>query len=101
MALISKLFKGDPAFEICLVRDSAHITPGAVGAHVSKIHTALFIFDNYSVAPMELSAGLLSAGWSSDESTVSSPMTKLSTPSAEARPVKCLGPESLAAGITS
>jgi peptidoglycan hydrolase-like protein with peptidoglycan-binding domain len=31
----------DPQLEACLVRDSAHITPGAQGAHVKKIQTAL------------------------------------------------------------
>jgi hypothetical protein len=56
MALQSKLFKGDPKFEACLVKDSAHITSGAVGDHVSKIHTALFVVDNYSVSPRELAA---------------------------------------------
>jgi len=56
MALTSKLFKGDPIFEACLIKDSAHITPGAHGDHVSKIHTALFIIDKFSVSPRELSS---------------------------------------------
>jgi len=54
MPLESKLFKGDPALNACLVEDSAHITPGAVGPHVGKIHTALFILDDFSVARDEL-----------------------------------------------
>jgi len=54
MPLESKLFKGDPALAACHVQDSAHITSGAVGPHVGKIHTALFILDNYSVARDEL-----------------------------------------------
>ena len=37
MSLKSRIFKGDPVFEACLVRDNAHITPGAVGKHVGKI----------------------------------------------------------------
>jgi hypothetical protein len=41
MALQSKLFRGDAALEACLVRDSAHVVPGAVGNHVCKIQTAL------------------------------------------------------------
>lgn len=57
MPLISKLFRGDPKFESCLIQDTAHITIGAMGSHVSKIHTALFILDNFSVAPAELSSG--------------------------------------------
>jgi hypothetical protein len=54
MALKSKLFGGDPAFEACATKDAAHIKPGAKGAHVSKIHTALFALDDFSVAPAEL-----------------------------------------------
>lgn len=57
MALTSKLFKGDPAFESCLVRDSAHVVPGAQGPHVNKIHTALLALDSYSVSADELAAG--------------------------------------------
>lgn len=45
--LISRLFTtpaNDPSLaklEACLVKDSAHITPGARGDHVKKIQTAL------------------------------------------------------------
>lgn len=49
MSLKSRIFKGDPVFEACLVRDAAHVTPGAVGKHVTKIHTALFRLDNLDV----------------------------------------------------
>lgn len=54
MALQSNLFKGDRALESCLVQDSAHITVGASGDHVSKIHTALLMLDGVSVAATEL-----------------------------------------------
>src|SRR5215469_89064 len=50
MGLKSRIFKGDPVFEACLVRDNAHITPGAVGKHVGKIQTALFRLDNLDVS---------------------------------------------------
>lgn len=50
----SKLFSGDQKLEACLVQDAAHITLGATGPHVSKIHTALLTLDNYSVAAQEL-----------------------------------------------
>jgi hypothetical protein len=50
---MSRIFKGDPVFEACLVRDTAHITPGAVGNHVSKIHTALFRLDSLDVGEKE------------------------------------------------
>jgi hypothetical protein len=54
MPLQSKLFGGDQALEACLVQDSAHITEGAVGDHVTKIHTALFAIDGLAVSPDEL-----------------------------------------------
>ena len=56
MPLRSKLFRGDPKLEACLVNDSAHIITGAVGPHVSKIHTALFATDGADVAAAELQA---------------------------------------------
>ncbi len=37
MGLQSKLFKGNPKLEACLLYDPAHVTEGAVGDHVSKI----------------------------------------------------------------
>ena len=54
MPLQSNLFKDDRALESCLVQDSAHIIVGATGDHVSKIHTALLMLDEVSVAPAEL-----------------------------------------------
>ena len=57
MALQSSLFKGDPVFEACLTRDSAHITPGARGIHVAKIQYALMVLDRYLPAKSELDTG--------------------------------------------
>ena len=54
MPLRSKLFAGDKALEACAVQDSAHITLNAIGPHVSKIQTALFVLDEVSVAAREL-----------------------------------------------
>jgi len=54
MPLQSKLFKGDSALEACLIKDSAHVTEGAAGEHVTKIHTALFAIDGLGVSPDEL-----------------------------------------------
>jgi hypothetical protein len=54
MPLHSRLFAGHRALEACLVEDSAHLTLGAVGDHVSKVHAALFVLDNVSVAANEL-----------------------------------------------
>ena len=56
MSLKSKLFRGDRKLERCLVEDNAHVTLGAAGDHVSKIHTALLVLDNISVAVSELRA---------------------------------------------
>ena len=61
MPLQSRLFQGDRALESCLVNDSAHITVGASGDHVSKIHTALLILDGFSVASAELKTGTYGA----------------------------------------
>ena len=54
MALRSKLFKGDPIYEACLVKDAAHITPGASGSHIAKIHYALMVLDRYYPAKAEI-----------------------------------------------
>ncbi len=57
MALQSNLFKGDPIFEACLVKDSAHITPGASGAHVAKIQYALMLLDRHLISKPEMMTG--------------------------------------------
>jgi len=54
MALQSELFKGDPLFENCLVRDAAHIAPGSRGDHIAKIHFALIVLDRFFPAKAEL-----------------------------------------------
>ncbi len=54
MPLRSRLFSGDKKLEACLVSDAAHVTPNARGPHVAKIHTALFIVNEASVASREL-----------------------------------------------
>jgi hypothetical protein len=56
VALQSILFKGDPALEACLFRDSAHVTKGAVGAHVVKIQFALALIDQPAIDPAEVDA---------------------------------------------
>lgn len=57
MGLQSQQFKGDPALEACLVRDSAHVVPGAVGGHVKKIQAAVQELDSLSIDPGDLVAG--------------------------------------------
>lgn len=54
MPLVSRLFRGDKKLEAALTSDPAHITLGAKGDHVSKIHTALLIADNVSVSSADL-----------------------------------------------
>ena len=54
MSLQSKLFKGDPKLEAGLLHDAAHVTPGAVGNHVSKIQTALAVLDNAHISTAEI-----------------------------------------------
>jgi peptidoglycan hydrolase-like protein with peptidoglycan-binding domain len=49
VALKSNLLAEDHALEACLISDPAHIIPGAVGDHVSKIQIALAILDQGSI----------------------------------------------------
>jgi len=56
MALLSRLFRGVPALEACLVRDSAHVTLGTVGTHVPKIQKALMMIDRVVVDANEVEA---------------------------------------------
>jgi len=61
MPLHSRLFRGDPKLEACLIQDSAHVTQGASGEHVAKIQFALATLDTLSIAPRELSTGTYGA----------------------------------------
>lgn len=45
MPLRCRLFRGNAALEACLVKDSAHVTPGTVGEHVQLIQRALVYLD--------------------------------------------------------
>lgn len=54
MALRSNLMRGNPQLEACLISDPAHVTPGSVGVHVSKIQQALFSTNNASIDGNEL-----------------------------------------------
>ena len=57
MPLISALFKGDPVFEACLVKDSAHITPDARGFHVAKVQYALMALLRTALDAQEIKTG--------------------------------------------
>jgi hypothetical protein len=54
MSLHSKLFRGDTKLEACLLQDSAHVTPGTAGNHVSKIQTALKILNRAQIPNTEI-----------------------------------------------
>lgn len=57
MPLCSLLFKGDPTFEACLVKDAAHITPGACGFHVAKVQYALMALVGAALDAQEIKTG--------------------------------------------
>jgi peptidoglycan hydrolase-like protein with peptidoglycan-binding domain len=54
MLLQSVLFSDDKELQACLVDDRAHVTIGAVGDHVTKIHSALTVIENASIDIAEL-----------------------------------------------
>ena len=54
MPLLSRLFKGDVRLEACLVKDSAHLTPGTEGVFVGKVQAALEHIEEVSIAEAEL-----------------------------------------------
>lgn len=56
MPLISRLFRSDATLEACLVRDAAHVVPGAIGEHVAKIQSALDFLDHAQIARDEVRA---------------------------------------------
>ena len=57
MSLKSNLFYRDQALEDCLIHDGAHLKTGAVGGHVTKIHSALVLLDNSTIDIVELREG--------------------------------------------
>ena len=56
MGLRSRAFAGDTALEACLLRDQAHITPGARGPHVEKIQGFVMFLDGATIEQTELLA---------------------------------------------
>ena len=54
MGLKSNLFRGDRALEACLLDHAAQVCEGAVGSHVSRIHTALYVIERLNVSADEL-----------------------------------------------
>lgn len=54
MGLESPLLKGDPELEACLIRDSAHLTLGAAGRHVSKVQQAVLVLGPSGISNREL-----------------------------------------------
>ncbi len=58
MALRSAMLRDDPALQACLIKDPAHIVPGARGAHVARIHKALMLLDRARIEVFELRSKL-------------------------------------------
>jgi len=54
MPLRSRIFAGDRALEACLVKDSAHVTRGAQGDHVSKIQAVVVFLDRSTINDAEI-----------------------------------------------
>jgi peptidoglycan hydrolase-like protein with peptidoglycan-binding domain len=54
MPLKSETFAGDERLEACLVKDSAHLTPGVRGEFVAKVQAALIYLDNLTIDEQEL-----------------------------------------------
>jgi hypothetical protein len=54
MGLQSALFSDDDDLQACLVNDRAHVTIGAIGDHVTKIHSALTVIEDASIDIAEL-----------------------------------------------
>jgi peptidoglycan hydrolase-like protein with peptidoglycan-binding domain len=57
MPLQSNLFKDSKRLQDCLVRDTAHVTPGSAGDHVKLIQIALQDLDGLTIDTRELQAG--------------------------------------------
>jgi hypothetical protein len=56
MGLRSTLFRGDTALDACLIRDSAHLTVGTTGEHVSKVQQAVLTVGQSGIRDGELAA---------------------------------------------
>jgi len=54
MPLQAQLFADDPRLQKCLTQDPAHVTPGSVGDHVSRIQTALILLDDLRIDAEEI-----------------------------------------------
>ena len=54
MPLRSATLRDDQALQACLVRDQAHVLPGARGPHVAKIQRALLLLDQARIDATEL-----------------------------------------------
>jgi hypothetical protein len=54
MSLSSTLFRGNVALEACAVKDSAHVTAGAIGEHVARIQFALSSLDGAKIDGAEI-----------------------------------------------
>jgi len=58
MSLNSRLFRNNSALEACLIKDSAHLTPGTTGEHVRLVQKALVYLGEKSISGHEYRHGL-------------------------------------------
>lgn len=61
MPLNSRLFHGNAELQACLIQNSAHVTPGAVGEHVQLIQRALAYLGDKSITGAEYLSGTYGA----------------------------------------
>lgn len=56
MPLRSTTLKDSDPLQACLIKDPAHVVPGASGSHVAKIQKALLLLDKAEISGLELRA---------------------------------------------
>jgi hypothetical protein len=56
MPLMSRLFKGNPELEACLISDPAHLVPGTRGEHVGKVQRALVTLGAGAISANEIAS---------------------------------------------
>jgi hypothetical protein len=54
MPLRSTTLRGSAALQACLVKDQAHVTPGASGVHVGLIQKCLLVLESSLISPDEI-----------------------------------------------
>lgn len=58
MTLVSQLFRNNRQLQDCLLRDSAHVTPGSRGQHVALIQFAVLSLESGEIDGFEINSRL-------------------------------------------